>query len=121
VQIVDERQDDCHRRARDEPDSLPPPMTTKRLLIAPAALLATFGLAACGDKTIETGSAEKSISDNIEQQGLPKPKSVECPDEIKAEKGGKFSCTLTTADGSKVKVNASQTDDNGRFNFDISQ
>ena len=94
---------------------------TRRVLILPAVLALPFGVAACGDKTIDTGSAEKSISENITQQGLPKPKSVDCPDEIKAEKSGKFTCTLTTANGSKVKVNATQTDDNGRFNFDISQ
>jgi hypothetical protein len=104
------------RVAHPEGDQL----TTRAYVAIPTALAAAIGLAACGKTTIDTGSAEKSISDNIQKQLGQKPKSVKCPGEITAKKGGTFTCTVTAADGSKATIKAVQTDDNGHFNFSIS-
>jgi Domain of unknown function (DUF4333) len=95
-------------------------MTVRAVVVVPAALLAAAGLAACGKTTIDTSSAENSISENIQKQLGQKPKSVKCPSEIEAKKGGTFTCTVTAADGSKATIKATQTDDNGHFNFSIS-
>jgi hypothetical protein len=95
-------------------------MTTHAVVAVPIALAAAVGLAACGKTTIDTGSAERSISENIQKQLGQKPKSVKCPSEIEAKKGGTFTCTVTAADGSKATIKATQTDDNGHFNFSIS-
>jgi hypothetical protein len=95
-------------------------MTVRHLVAVPVGVVAALGLAACGDTTIDTSSAEKSISENIQKQLGQKPKSVSCPDEIKAKKGGTFTCTVTASDGAKATIKATQTDDNGHFNFTIS-
>jgi hypothetical protein len=95
-------------------------MTTRAYVAIPAVVSAAAGLAACGKTTIDTGSAERSISDNIKKQLGQQPKAVKCPSEIEAKKGGTFTCTVTAADGSKATIKAVQTDDNGHFNFSIS-
>ena len=71
-----------------------------------------------GYHDLTPASAEKSISTTPEALGQ-KP-SVSCPDEIKAEKDGTFTCTVTASDGAKATIKATQTDDNGHFNFSIS-
>ncbi len=95
-------------------------MTVRASLALPAALALAVGVTACGKTTIDTDSAEKSISENIQKQLGQKPKSVQCPNEIVAKKGGTFTCTVTAADGAKATIKATQTDDNGHFNFSIS-
>ena len=94
-------------------------MTLRAYVAIPAALAAAVGLAACGKTTIDTGSAEDSISDNIQKQLGQKPKSVDCPDDIEAKKGGTFQCKVTASNGSTATIKAVQTDDNGHFNFSI--
>ena len=95
-------------------------MTLRHFVAVPVALAATVGLAACGDTTIDTSSAEKSISQNIQKQLGQKPKSVSCPSTIKAKKGATFTCTVTAADGAKATIKATQTDANGHFSFTLS-
>jgi len=87
-----------------------------RFLVGCAALTA-LGLTACGEKTMDTGAAEKAISDNIAKQIGDKPRRVLCPDSIAAQKGGTFTCRVTRSDGKVVVVKAVQQDDKGDFVF----
>ena len=57
--------------------------------------LSALALAACGTKEIDSGKAEKLIKENI----TPKPKTVDCPDGVKAKGGDTFTCKLTYEHG----------------------
>jgi Domain of unknown function (DUF4333) len=85
--------------------------------LAGSALLVAVALAGCGEKTLDTGAAEKAISDNIAKQIGDKPRRVVCPDSIAAHKGGTFTCRVTRSDGKLVVVKAVQQDDKGDFLF----
>jgi hypothetical protein len=88
----------------------------KRTLVA-LGTLASFGLVACGEKTLDTQAAEKAIAENIASQIGDKPRRVVCPDSIAAKKGGTFTCRVTRSDGRVVVVKAVQQDDKGDFVF----
>ena len=93
--------------------------TIARLTAAVLACTAAVALAACGEKTLDTADAEDEISDQLVAQGRPKPKAVECPDDMKAKKGEKYTCTLTAPAGDKAKVNLTMLDDDGKFRFEV--
>jgi hypothetical protein len=69
------------------------------------------GLVACGEKVVDTGKVEDLIRDGAANKRLIR--SVECPDEVKAEKGATFECTLRIRDGSEEKVTIRQIDGEG--------
>ena len=76
-------------------------------------------VAGCGS-TLDSGSAEKSISNVFAKAGHP-AKSVDCPDDIDAKKGKSFDCTVTLKSGQSFKAHAEQTDDNGHFTVSLPQ
>lgn len=86
---------------------------TCSLMLACAAVLA----AGCGTKTINSDEAEKQVREELAQQLGASVKSVDCPDEVEAKKGDKFSCTAKGADGTTAKIPVTQTSDSGSFHF----
>jgi hypothetical protein len=54
----------------------------------------------------------------IELQTGADVSSVDCPEDVKPEKGGKFTCKATAADGSKATINLTQTSDEGDVHID---
>ena len=90
-------------------------MTRTTLTAAAAALTAVAAIAGCGEKTIETGELEGELKKQLGADAGVEPKSVECPDDIKAEKGKKFDCTLTAPNGDEVRVEVTLTNDDGGF------
>ena len=90
-----------------------------RTLAVPGLLGAGILLAGCGN-SLDSGSAEKSISKVFAQSGHP-TKSVNCPDNIDAKKGKAFDCTITLSSGQTFKAHAVQTDDNGHFQVSLPQ
>ena len=80
-----------------------------------------FTFAACGEKTLEAGSAEKEISEKLVELRGVKPKKVECPDDMKAKKGEKYECTLTAPNGDELPVELTMADDDGKFEFEVGQ
>ena len=72
---------------------------TAALVVATAAV----SVAACGEKVIEQDSLEEGVlslaPDNVQAE------SASCPDEVSAEKGTEFDCTVTTTEGD-VQVTA---------------
>ena len=81
------------------------------LLVACASL--ALVAAACGESKLDTSKLEAQIENTLaERTGLP-IRSVRCPDDVKAEKGGTFRCTVATARRQGAVVNVIQTDDKG--------
>ena len=85
--------------------------------LAGTAVLLALALSGCGQKTLDTGAAEKAIADNIEKQIGDKPRRVTCPASIAAKKGRTFTCRVTRSDGRTIVVKAVQQDDKGDFLF----
>jgi hypothetical protein len=69
----------------------------------------------CGDKTVDTGSIEKSIKDQVVGAGAPVTK-VDCPSDVKSEKGATFKCDVSFENGGTGKVEVTQTGA-GRFQY----
>jgi hypothetical protein len=81
-----------------------------RLLLA---LPIVLGVAACGTKTVNTEKGERFIKKTVSQQVGATVKSVKCPDDIKAKKGGTFTCTVTGSDGTTGEAQVVQKDAKG--------
>jgi uncharacterized protein DUF4333 len=78
--------------------------------------LLVFAAVAC-TKTIDSTSLESSIKSQLATKGVPGA-TVTCPDDIKAEKGGTFTCTAS-AQGQTVTLDITQTDDQGHVTFKV--
>ncbi len=81
--------------------------------------IAALALAGCGTKKLDTGDVESAISDGLTERVGVRPKSVDCPSDITAEKGGKFNCTLTAPHGTRFTVNVTQLDNDGHFRYAV--
>ena len=79
-----------------------------------AALLAT----GCGDDaaTIDHSTLEKAIEVSVARQ-RHEIVIVACPKGEKSEKGKKFSCTATRANGEQVKFRVTAKDDKGNVKY----
>ena len=89
----------------------------KRLALSAAACLAVVALAACGDKTLDSGDAEDKITEGVKEQQNYEPEKVECPDDMKAEEGKTYECTVTAPGGREATAKLTMIDDEGRFRF----
>jgi len=89
----------------------------RRLFVVPGAAALVLGIAACGN--VDTDKIEDEITKQVEEQaqGQVKVKSVKCPDDVKAEKGSRFTCTITAASGATTKAQVVQQDDDGNVRF----
>ena len=94
------------------------PRITK-FLTAVGVLAAALALVACGDKTLNAGDAEKKIADEVQQQQGYEPEKVECPDEMKAEKGETYECKVSAPGGREATAEIEMLDDEGRFRFEV--
>lgn len=82
-----------------------------------AAVALATGAAGCGEDTINDAKAEETITKEVEAQVGADVGSVSCPGDVKAEKGGTFTCVVTGADGTKGEVRVTQKDDKGNVHF----
>ena len=89
-------------------------MLTK-IFFSAAALVAVVALAGC-EKTLETDSIEPQIKDTLTKQGL-KVGSVDCPGDVTAKKDDKFECDVKMSDGETIKIEVTQTDDEGQVTY----
>lgn len=111
----------------DGPLGLPPVRgPQRRALTAPAALLRTIAgvaaagalaLAGCGgDSTSTTTSPSRTVDAAQVESGIDKQLStpaaevsnVKCPDDVKAEAGATFKCSVTWSNGATGKVKVTQ-------------
>jgi hypothetical protein len=65
------------------------------------AALALF-LAACGEKTIQTDAAERTVVDLIAEETGFEADDMSCPEDVEAEVGATFECTFTGPEGPYV-------------------
>lgn len=87
------------------------------LLAAGAALVAAFGLSACGTATIRTGEVESTIAEQFKAQGV-ELHDVSCEGDVKAEVGAPLSCTGLNEFQTKLILEGKVTaikDDKGSF------
>ena len=87
------------------------------------ATAAVVGVVAvgCGSEQLDVVKGERLMATELGPRiGLKASEAkVACPDDIAAEKGAKFECTLSTPAGAKLRVRVEQTSDAGDvwFNF----
>lgn len=87
-----------------------------------ALLAAALGLGACGDAdTISTDALEESIRRELKDVSGIEPTSVECPDEVEVEAGAMFECTATAPDGTPATITATQVDDEGNVDWEVTE
>ena len=91
------------------------PLAVLAVTCASLALLAT----ACGDSKLDTSKLEDQIEKTLADRTGFTITSVRCPDDVKAEKGGTFRCTVATARGERAVVNVTQTDDKGGVTWKV--
>jgi len=87
-----------------------------RASIVPFVAALTLGVGACAN-TIDTDDLEGKLGDELSADAGVDPEkvSVSCPEDIDAEEGKEFDCTLTAPNGDEVTVNVTLTDDEGGF------
>lgn len=75
----------------------------------------------CGSGSLDTAESEQLISSKLGPQiGLtPGQAKVACPDDVKAENGANFDCTMSTPAGAKLRVRVTQTNDDGGISFKL--
>lgn len=85
-----------------------------RTLTLTAVLAAVTLASGCGGSDgIDTGKAESFIRGAVEEQVGADVKSVSCPADQKQQKGARFTCVVTGADGTKGNAIVTQKDDDG--------
>ncbi|MEI2701342.1 MAG: DUF4333 domain-containing protein [Baekduia sp.] len=89
-----------------------------RSLVLAATGTAALSLAACGTSTIDAAKGEQEISKAVRVQAGVPVKEVACPENVKIEKGGTFTCTVTAKDGTSGSVDVVQKDEDGNVSFD---
>jgi hypothetical protein len=88
-----------------------------RGLTAGLALLA-IGVAGCGEKRIDGGDLEAKLRTELTRgAGAVQAKSVDCPEDVKVEKGREFDCTLVAPDGERSTIHVTLTNDEGGLTF----
>ncbi len=92
-------------------------MTTARTLALALPAGALLALAGCG--SIDATRTENAVRQEIARGVGAKLRSVECPEDVPLERGRDFSCTAIGADGTRVPVPVTQTDDSGKVEFQV--
>ena len=64
-----------------------------------AIISLAVGLGACGEATVDSGSAEDSVVEVVAKQTGFHPEDVSCPDDVEATVGQTFECSFTGPDG----------------------
>lgn len=92
--------------------------TGPRLSTACVAIMLLVMAACSGEKTVDTASIEAQIAkDARASRGVDV--KVRCPGNVKAEKGGEFTCDATDGEGNSLPVHASQDDDRGHISWEL--
>jgi len=95
-----------------------------RRLLSATVLCSVLLIAACGEEAVEKSEVEDQAKQAITQQVGQAPKEVNCPDDLKAEKGEKMTCTLVAADDSELDVEVTVTSvegDTARFDVQVGE
>jgi hypothetical protein len=74
-------------------------------------------VAGCGEKRIVASDLEAKLRTQLRESAGVAAKSVDCPDDVKVEKGRRFDCTMVAPDGSRRTVHVTLTNDEGGLSF----
>ncbi|MEH3033215.1 MAG: DUF4333 domain-containing protein [Aeromicrobium erythreum] len=83
------------------------------LLIVPLVAVAACSFSAGTTKSVDGDTVAEKVKTQLTKQVGTAPDSVECPDDLKAEKGATTRCTLTAA-GDTYGVTVTTTSAEGR-------
>jgi hypothetical protein len=62
---------------------------------------------------------ERQIKDELRSQTGVTPTSVDCPQDVPAEKGDTFRCTAVADDGSVATITVTQANDQGNVRWEV--
>lgn len=101
--------------------------SARRLLVLFAILGSSFALAACegevsiGDDTISASNLESEASKSLTQETGQKPAAIDCPEDLKAEKGASEVCSLEDPQGGTydMTITITSVNDDGKADFNI--
>jgi hypothetical protein len=94
-----------------------------RWAVAAIAVAAGLILAGCSVEVgtgndLDTGDVESAIADGYRADGNVEV-DVSCPDDVEAEEGGTFECTVTGPTGATADIEVRQTDDEGNVRWNV--
>ena len=78
-------------------------------------LLATAGCGSSSD--VDASKAEQGIESSSLSTSTTQITSASCPDNVKKQKGGTFTCDVKLSGGGKAKVTVTQTSDHNTFSY----
>jgi hypothetical protein len=94
----------------------------RALALLPPAVLLSGLLAGCGTSDVDRVQLETQVQRSLESKASPKldVRTVSCPDRLKAEKGARTRCWITTTAGKTVTAQVTVTGTaNSRLQFDL--
>ena len=94
-------------------------MKTRRAAAAAAVAALALTASACGEEVVSKDEVQDEVSSLIQQQAGAKPKSVDCPEDLKAEKGEKITCKVEIG-GEQANAEVTVTSiENDKANFSV--
>ena len=83
-----------------------------------AVVVGLLAMAACGsDDTVDASKAEQGIESSSLSTSTTQITSASCPDDVKKEKDGTFTCDVKLSGGGKAEVTVTQTSDRNTFSY----
>jgi hypothetical protein len=77
-----------------------------------------LAMAGCGsDDTVDASKAEQGIESSSLSTSTTQITSASCPDDVKKQNGGTFTCDVKLSGGGKAKVTVTQTSDHNTFSY----
>ena len=90
----------------------------KRSVVVLLASLALVG-GCTRTKTLDANSLEETLRAKIEQQLGTQGITVDCPDDEPVKAGASFQCAATSAAGTTLTIEVTQTDDKGNVTYKV--
>jgi hypothetical protein len=83
-----------------------------------AAVVGLLAAAGCGsDDTVDASKAEQGIESSSLSTSTTQITSASCPDDVKKEKGGTFTCDVKLSGGGTGKVTVTQQSNHNTFSY----
>ena len=83
-----------------------------------ALVVGLLAVAGCGsDDTVDASKAEQGIESSSLSTSTTQITSASCPDDVKKEKDGTFTCDVKLSGGGKAEVTVTQTSDHNTFSY----
>jgi Domain of unknown function (DUF4333) len=83
-----------------------------------AVVVGLLAMAGCGsDDTVDASKAEQGIESSSLSTSTTQITSASCPDDVKKEKDGTFTCDVRLSGGGKAEVTVTQTTNRNTFSY----